>query len=103
MFTYTKRDAHHINTVTLPAYWASALVNGDYSGLDDAEAARCEAAEAKLAEDGWSVVSTADDDEPRFTWSYKLYDPEADCSGGEVLDYTVLKAVADVKTETVNA
>ena len=95
--------AIEVDTVTLPAYWASALVNGDYSGLDDDEAARCEAAEKALAKDGWSVVSTADDDEPRFTWSYGLYDPGAEVSGGDVLDYTVLKAVADVTTETVHA
>lgn len=81
--------------ITLPAYWASALVNGDYSGLadhDPAEADRCKAAQANLARDGWQVVSTADDGEPRFTWHYRLYDPDAECQGGEVLDYVILKA-----------
>ena len=77
--------------VTLPTYWASALINGDYSGLDDAEAARCEAAEDRLADDGWSVSGPADDVEPRFTWSYGLYDPAADCMGGDVIDYLVIR------------
>lgn len=27
----------NITTYRLPAYWASALINGDYSGLTDAE------------------------------------------------------------------
>lgn len=27
----------NIETYKLPAYWASALINGDYSGLNDAE------------------------------------------------------------------
>lgn len=78
--------------VTLPAYWVCALVNGDYSGLDENEAARCRAAEVDLARHGgWRVVSTADGDdgEARFTWRYRLYDPAADCDGGEVVDYVV--------------
>ena len=85
------------DTITLPSYWASALVNGDYSGLsDDSEVKRVNATIDRLAADGWHVVSTADDDdgnsvEPRFTWHYRLYDPGADCSGGEVLDYVLLR------------
>jgi hypothetical protein len=86
------------DTITLPAAWASALVNGDYTSFDydddDAGAARCEAAEAELAADGWSIADTVG--EPYFTWSYQLYDGGADCSGGEVQDYTILRAVADI-------
>lgn len=82
-----------VNTVTLPAYWASALVNGDFSGLDEVERQRCEHAITALHDDGWSVVSTADDSEPRFTWSYQMYDPEADCQGGDVLDYVAHRQV----------
>lgn len=79
------------DTITLPAYWASALINGDYSGMaDEAEAERCAAAEQELADDGWSIVGC--DDEYRFTWSYRLYDAGADCDGGNVLDYTILHA-----------
>ena len=32
-----------ITDYTLPEYWASALINGDYSGLDDAEVEALEA------------------------------------------------------------
>ncbi len=76
-------------TVTLPAYWASALINGCYDSLDEAEAARCEATINQLADEGWAVVSC--DDESRFTWNYKLYDTGADCDGGDVLTYTLIK------------
>lgn len=81
------------DTTTLPAYWASALINGDFSGLDDDEAARCRAAIGQLAADGWRIVDTArdEDSEQRFTWHYQLYDPGADCSGGEVLGYVILR------------
>jgi hypothetical protein len=81
------------DTITLPAYWASALINDDYSGLEDhdpAEAARCRAVVADLAADGWYVGCDVDDTE-RFTWYYRLYDPGAECDGGNVLDYTILK------------
>jgi len=81
------------DTITLPAAWASALVNGDYTSFDydgdDAEAARCEAAEIDLANNGWSIVDAPG--EPYFTWSYRLYDSGADCMGGDVLDYTILR------------
>lgn len=91
------------DTITLPAAWASALVNGDYTGFWDgeygaaAEAARCEAAEVELANAGWSIVDAPG--EPYFTWSYRLYDSGADCTGGDVLDYTILRAIADIKLE----
>lgn len=81
-----------VSEVTAPAYWASALVNNDCSGLEDqnpAEAARCRAFVSTLAKDKTSIVSCAD--ESRFTWSYQLYDPGADCQGGDVLDYVTHK------------
>lgn len=94
--------ACEVSSVTLPSYWASALVNGDYSGFDDdAEMQRCQDAEAALAKDGWSVCGVDDDEdtgemqEPRFTWSYYLYDVGCDpkIRGGEVLDYTIIRSV----------
>jgi hypothetical protein len=42
-----------VDTVTLPAYWASALINGDFSGLESNEAERCQAAVDELAQ-GWA-------------------------------------------------
>jgi len=77
------------DTLELPAYWASALINGDYSGLNEQEAERCTRKAAALAREGWSVVDCAD--EARFTWHYQLYDPEAECSGGDVIEYTILR------------
>ena len=87
-----------IEKITLPAFWASALINGDYTGFDYdadtkramAELARCEEKETELAAEGWWVVDC--EAEPRFTWHYRLYDPGADCVGGEVLEYTIMRA-----------
>jgi hypothetical protein len=36
-FTVAAEDAGCLRTLTLPASWSSALINGDYSGLDDEE------------------------------------------------------------------
>lgn len=74
--------------VTAPAYWASAFVNGDISGLDDSEIRAFEEFNESLAD--WHIVDVARDDdgesnEPRFTWSFALYGGTA--CGGEVLDY----------------
>lgn len=76
--------------VTGPAYWASALVNGDRSGLGAEE---CAQLDAWLKREGRpNIVDVARDDDgngqdPRFTWHFRLYAPECDCDGGEVLDY----------------
>jgi len=40
-----------IHEYTLPAYWASYLINGDASGLDEAEKAHCD---TYLSEQGLS-------------------------------------------------
>jgi hypothetical protein len=78
-----------VRTLTGPVYWASALINGDYSGLSTEEAARCDAWLKSELEPGESIVSTTPDDaEGRFTWSFDLHGGE--CAGGEVIDYTVL-------------
>ena len=81
--------------ITAPAYWASALVNGDFSGLTTEESNMLNA--WYEAEGRPNVVSIADDpetgepQEARFTWSYELYaGPLCTCHGGEVLDYVVL-------------
>lgn len=76
------------DTIILPAYWATALINGDWRGLDTAEAARCRKIEHELHLDGWNIVDVG---EEFFTWSYKLYDAGANCSGGTVAEYTILR------------
>jgi hypothetical protein len=74
-----------VDTITAPSVWASYLVNGDASGLDEEE--------KQLADEWianhypWSVVST--EGEPYFTWHYKLHGGNAE--GGEVQDYVVHK------------
>jgi hypothetical protein len=79
------------STITLPSYWACALINGDYSGLEDDECRRCDAAIAELSVDGWEIIDTVENEEPRFTWYYHLYDPGAGVSGGDVIDYVILR------------
>lgn len=80
------------DTINLLSYWASALINGDYSGLEADEAARCRKAESDLQAEGWSIVDVG---EPRFTWSYALYDADAGCAGGEVAEYTILRPMVN--------
>ena len=90
-----------VETVLLPAYWASALINGDDSSfdiLDDADAARerqaLDTSLTMLAEDGWSVVDVKRDDdgdaaEPFFSRHYHWYhpDPGPGVTGGDLLEY----------------
>ena len=77
----------HTRTITGAAYWAPYLINGDSSGMTDAEIALCDAWLARELEPGEDVVSC--DDESRFSWSYGLH-TGADCAGGDVLDYVVI-------------
>ena len=74
-----------VDTVTGAAHWASALINGDESGLEDSERALLDAWQAKI--EPWCVVSLVDDSE-RFTWSYDLHTGDT-CRGGSVCDYIV--------------
>jgi hypothetical protein len=74
----------NFETVTAPAYWASYLVNGDASGITPEEKAHADAWRER--EGVLNVVSC--EEESRFTRHYQLYDPLADCTGGDVLDYT---------------
>lgn len=72
------------DTVTGLTHWASYLINGDSSGMEDSEIALCDNWQESL--EPWYVVSTVDDSE-RFTWSAELYG--ADCAGATVCDYVV--------------
>ena len=95
-FTPERRDTDYF---TFPAAWASALVNGDYSGLesgDTAEAQRCRDVVVELAQDGWHIVDVKRDKEGngndgRFTWDYQIYDPGSRYSGGSVINYVVMR------------
>lgn len=50
------RGQMEVKSFELPAYWASALINEDYSGLDASERQQLEAEMVKLAADGWKSV-----------------------------------------------
>lgn len=81
-----------VDTVTAPSDWASALVNGDFSGLEEDDTAACIAWADTLEQKGWVVVGVASDEngdseDPHFTWSYRLYGGNA--GGGNVVDYIV--------------
>lgn len=85
-----------VEIVTLPDYLASALINGDETGLEHGEDWETYQNVLKnFIPEGWEVVGVATDDktgdyvEPRFTWSYRLYGGLAD--GGSVLDYVVVR------------
>lgn len=81
--------------ITAPAAWASYFVMGDASGMAAGEQAR---ANAWLKREGVEILDIArhpETGEPydaRFTWSLRLYAPEADCDGGDVFDYVAVTA-----------
>lgn len=83
--------AIEISTAVGSAYWASYLINGDPSGLEDRDIALCDAWQERLAP--FYVVSVADSEEtgeseePWFSWSYGLHTGDPDCSGGDCLTY----------------
>lgn len=77
-------------TITAPAYWASYLINNDATGLTKAEQAACD---RWCQQKGpWRIVSTRDQAEPYFTWSFQDYGGSE--KGGEVLDYVAHMDVA---------
>jgi hypothetical protein len=80
-----------VDTITMPAFWACALINDDRTGMTDEEEAAMDAYLAPIEADGWYVVDVVRDEdgnsEPRFTNSYRLYG--GDAGGGDVIDYVV--------------
>jgi exonuclease III len=81
-----------VDTITMPAFWATALINDDRTGMSDAEEAAMDAFMQDIEADGWYVVDVVrnDDgeaDEARFTWSYRLHG--GDANGGDVIDYVI--------------
>ena len=64
------------DTYTLPAYWAPALINGDYSGLTDEEAAEIDQWLTDQPE-GWAVDVS---EETFFAWSNDANNMGADCA-----------------------
>lgn len=80
-----------VTVATAPAAWASALVNGDWSGMSDDDTRACrDWIESQRPYAVADVQRNADGEacDPRFTWHYTLYGGTA--AGGEVLDYVML-------------
>lgn len=68
-------------TYTLPAYWASYLINGDHSGLEDSEIQEADSFMASLEADGWYCVDASQDSD--FSYSNDATD-----TGGDVAEFT---------------
>lgn len=81
-----------VDEITAPSYWASALINGDFSGLDADEAKWVERWMDRLAERGWAVVDIKRDEEgeayDRFSGGYRSPDGIL-IRGGDVVDYVI--------------
>lgn len=67
-------------TFTLPAYWASYIINGDSSGMDDSDIEECDAFMERNGNPHFVDVS-----ESYFSWRN-----DADSLGGDVCDYTAI-------------
>lgn len=65
-------------TYELPAYWASALINGDYSGLDSAETKQLN---EWLESEGYPRFVSCSDE------SYFSHSNDATDLGGDVLRF----------------
>jgi hypothetical protein len=76
-------------TYTLPAYWASYLINGDASGL---EAGEQEIIDSFLARNG--LDSPVDCSEEAY---FSLFNDANTALAGDVLDYTFLLTPGTVK------
>ena len=75
--TYTKANGS--------AYWASYLINGDDSGIEDRE--------VQLA-DTWLERHNAGEavgcaEEAEFSWSYGDETGDDTCRGGDLIEYTL--------------
>jgi hypothetical protein len=86
-------DAHGLTrvrteTLTLPSYLASALINGDTSGLEPEDMQWLAAAEKMVAESG-SHITLDNDAEPYFASSYACDLPGYRLAG-DFLDFTLV-------------
>lgn len=70
-----------IETYTLPEYWASALVNNDYSGMDAEEVLEIQ----EFLEGVAPSYPVSCSEEPFFQWSN-----DANSLGANCLEYTFL-------------
>jgi len=73
-------------TSTAPAHWASYVINGDASGIDDADIAACDAWVLRHAVDGWQVFDADTENGPFFAHS-----SDAGVRDCDILEYTLLR------------
>lgn len=69
---------------TLPAYWASYLINGDASGIEDSDQADCDAFIASIP--GWYCASCADESH------FAHRNDSGNGLAGDVLEFTFIKS-----------
>ena len=67
---------------SLPACWASFIINGDDSGLDEAEAAKARAVVENFAHDGFIFVDVDIENTYHGRYGRLMY---------EMVDYTVIE------------
>lgn len=84
-----KQGNFETTEVTGPAHWASALINGDRSGLDANEIDELDQWCEQNLQGGWDVIDVG---EPYFTNNWQLHNPFGDpkIRGGDVADYTIM-------------
>ena len=80
-----------VSTATGSAYWASYLINGDATGIEDRDAALCDAWCKRL--EPFYVVDVKRDrdgeaEEQYFSWSYGSITGD-DCAGGDLIEYVI--------------
>ena len=73
-----------IDTIKMPAQWASYLINGDDSGLNEGERSHVD---TYLEAQGVKYVHGLVDASAEFSWSYR--DHGGEYEGGELTAYSV--------------
>jgi hypothetical protein len=84
------------------AYWASAIFNGDTSGMEEREIALYEAWEAKELGDEWTISGIVENDEgeseePWFSSMFGFHTgwDEHGITGGDCLTYVAMRPVKE--------
>lgn len=80
---FRRPESETLRRYTLPAYWASSLINGDDSGLGDGENKQIEAFIAREELEDWHCVDCGE--------QYFAHCNDATSLGGDVCEYTFIK------------
>lgn len=79
----TEKMKMQSETYSLPVYWASYLINGDASGLEDTDQAKCDAFLQSLPY-GWYCVDVSEE-------SHFRHSNDAGTLAGDCADYTFIR------------